>query len=81
MTYSGWKNRQTWNVSLWLNNTEDLYREAVRFMQTRKNQKGSYYNFIRSQNLENNRTGDNIAWLGTRLDYKSLDEMMMELIK
>ena len=27
-TYNGYKNWNTWNVSLWINNSEHLYREA-----------------------------------------------------
>lgn len=31
--YNGWCNRETWNVSLWLNNEEPLYRELVRILE------------------------------------------------
>ncbi len=27
MSYNGWSNYETWNVSLWLNNDEGSYRE------------------------------------------------------
>ena len=30
-TYNGWANRATWNVSLWLNNDESMYREMQKF--------------------------------------------------
>lgn len=28
--YNGWTNWDTWNASLWINNEEAIYREAVR---------------------------------------------------
>jgi hypothetical protein len=31
-TYSGHKNWNHWNVSLWLNNDEPLYREMIHFI-------------------------------------------------
>ena len=80
--YNGWKNRQTWNVALWLENDESLYKAACRFMERRNHPKANnhYLRFIKDQGLENLRTGDNIAWAGSRLDYKSLDNMMRELV-
>lgn len=80
--YNGWRNRQTWNVSLWLNNDEPLYRAAVKFMEQRKHPKANnhYLRFIKEQGLADLRTGDNIAWAGSRLDYKALNEMMKELV-
>ena len=76
--YNGWKNRQTWNVMLWLENDEFLYDLAVKFMQTYKG-KSPYAHFIRSIGYENECTPDNIKWLSTRLDYKELNEAMVEL--
>lgn len=32
MSYQGHKNRNHWNVSLWLNNDERLYREMIHFI-------------------------------------------------
>lgn len=79
-TYNGWKNRQTWNVALWINNDEPLYRAAVEFMKTYKG-KAPYKAFIKKNYMEGDRTPDNIAWDGTRLDYKALNEMMKELVE
>ena len=79
--YNGWKNRQTWNVSLWINNDEGLYRSAVEFMKAHPASKNPYYNFIKCIGMDNgDRTPDNIAYKSTRLDYKALNEMMRDLI-
>jgi hypothetical protein len=80
--YNGWKNRQTWNVALWLGSDEYLYRAAVKFMEKRTHPKANnhYARFIKEQGLADERTGDKIKWLGSRLDYKALDDMMKELV-
>ena len=79
-TYNGWKNRQTWNVSLWLNNDEGVYREAVSFMNKHPQSKHPYLLFIRASGRANYQTPDGIKWLSTRLDYPRLNEMMKELL-
>jgi hypothetical protein len=78
-TYNGWKNRQTWNVSLWINNDESLYRMAVDFMKTYKG-KSPYASFIRKYGMKEDRTPDNIKYMSTRICYKELNDMMRELI-
>ena len=85
-TYNGWKNRQTWNVSLWINNEESLYNAARNYVKEHKlnkrtgePKKNIYISFIKHNGMENDRTPDNIGYMSTRLDYKALNEMMMEL--
>lgn len=77
--YNGWKNRQTWNVSLWINNDEGLYRAAVEFMRQYRG-RTPYKSFIEQAGLEGARTPDNISFSGTRLDYGELNSMMRELV-
>ncbi len=85
-TYNGWKNRQTWNVALCINNDEYLYTKACKFMclygissRTGKRILHPYIAFVRYAGLEGERTPDNISYTGTRLDYKALDEMISGL--
>lgn len=77
--YNGWKNRQTWNVSLWISNDYGIYKAAVEFMKSYKG-KAPYVSFIKNSHMNGERTPDNIGWISTRLDYKALNEMMRELV-
>ena len=75
--YNGWKNRSTWDVSLWINNDEGLYKAAKEYMQTKHNK--PYSGFIRHMNMQYDKTPDGIKYISTLLDYKALNEMMEEL--
>lgn len=86
MDYSGWKNRQTWNVALWINNDEGMYRACVSEVKRIKDKTGEkypskmYWRVLKSIGIQaGDRTPDNIAYFSTRLDYKALNEMMIEL--
>jgi hypothetical protein len=77
-TYNGWKNRQTWNVALWIGNDEGLYRAAVDYMQNVNKGRAAYRLFIEHAGLSGQSTPDGIKWDGRELDYQSLNEMMRE---
>lgn len=78
--YNGWKNRQSWNVMLWIENEEPLYRAAVSFMRGYKG-RAPYAAFIKRMGMQYDRTPDRIAYISTRLDYKALNEAMRELVE
>jgi len=78
-TYNGWKNRETWNVALWINNDEDLYQSAVEFMES-YDTLNPYKDFINYYGIGKEKTPDGIQWLSRVLDYKELNDMMFDLI-
>lgn len=80
--YNGWKNRQTWNVALWLANDEPLYRAAVEYVKRRRaaGKKATYRRFADEQGLTGQRTPDNIAWTGSKLDYAALTADLEEMV-
>ena len=73
-SYNGWKNRQTWNIALWINNDESLYRIAIEYVKQAK--RISYISFVKYAELQGAYTPDRIKYDGTRLDYKALTEML-----
>lgn len=79
-TYNGWKNRETWNVMLWIQNDERLYRSAVDFMiSCPKNTRSYYKSFIEWADLQDSTTNDGVKWLDNKLDYRRLNEAIREL--
>lgn len=75
-TYNGWKNRDTWNVALWIGQ-DPLYTEAVAFVKDYKG-KQPYVDFLESCGLDSQSTPDGIRYVSDALDYEHLDKMMME---
>ncbi len=75
--YNGWKNRQTWNVALWIGNDEGLYNLAREIV--RSNPENPYNAFV--QEVGSSKTPDNVAWNDSGLDIDALDDMMRELIE
>ena len=71
-TYNGWKNYETWNVSLYIQNEENLYRVA----------KGckSYGHFLaRAGIVPGEKTPDGVAWYNSRISKKEVSAMIKEL--
>lgn len=73
--FNGWKNYETWNVALYIQNDEGLYNLAksyrrlgyAEFAEMMKEEFGSY------------ETPDAVAWTDSALDYDELNEMMEDL--
>jgi hypothetical protein len=80
--YNGWKNYETWNVALWIENDEGLYHVAREFKHV------GYRGFVQalrecsSADVPLNisfQTPDGVAWNDSGLDIEALDNMLKEL--
>ncbi len=70
--YNGWANYETWNVGLWVLNTESLYHMARRAI--------DYSHLV--QNLAEigvHETGDGVKYDDPELDENELDRMILDL--
>ena len=80
--YNGWTNYETWNVALYIQNEEPLYREAVRYVRQceRLDEKVSYFVFSEVLSmLYGKSTPDGVSWKNWILNTDELDEMLEEL--
>lgn len=80
--YNGWKNYETWNVALWINNDEGLYRSACWHMrEPRVYGRAPYANFAARLAADGiDRTPDGVRYDDSRLSRRQLNDMMRELI-
>jgi hypothetical protein len=71
-SYNGWTNYETWNVALYIQNEEPLYRIALR--------SDDYADFLReSEHIRGVNTPDGVQWDSGELDWDELDDMIVEL--
>lgn len=78
MSYNGWKNWETWNVALWIQNDADFYsqfREAKKTCRTR----ALYVHCVSRLGLSDRETADGASFLSCKLSYRELNEMVGEL--
>ena len=82
-TYNGWKNYETWNVSLYINNEYGMYMTALDWVKDRlwNNEAVSYDDFRHTLNsLYGDKTPDGVYWDDDTLDHEELSEMLLELV-
>lgn len=80
-TYNGWKNRETWNVALWIGNDPGLYSLALEskdyaaFKATMRElaDEGVGVSGIAFE------TPDGVAWGDSGIDVEAIDRMIEEL--
>ena len=68
--YNGWTNWETWNVTLWLGNDEDLYNLAK--------MAGTYKKFLKYVD-ENGTTGDGVNWRDSNINVTEVNKFFEEL--
>jgi hypothetical protein len=71
-TYNGYANYETWNVALWLQNDEYLYKIA---------QKYDRYDALipRLEMAMGQMTPDGVRWMDGLIDTDELDEVLADL--
>jgi hypothetical protein len=77
MTYNGWKNRDTWLVSMQINNDYGIYKAAVEFMESYKGRK-PYLDFVQDAHLEDSIDGG--FYTNSDLSIRELNSMMREMV-
>lgn len=76
---NGWKNHQTFNVALWINNDESLYRFAAKY--ATRDPEPTYRGLIGALEYSDSRTPDDVDWISDALDHDALDDMVRELVE
>ena len=71
-TYNGWKNYETWNVALYIQNEYSLYQLAQEL--------DNYETFIdMMRELGSLETPDQVAWNDSGIDHDEINEMLKDL--
>jgi hypothetical protein len=80
-TYNGWANRSTWNIMLWLDNDESLYRfyqSQVASLKARGERITAMRAKVIARAAIGSRTPDGISTYAKCIDWKAIAEAMCE---
>lgn len=72
MTYNGWKNYETWNVALWLNNDEGLHA-----LVKEHNDYTHLVNTLNEMNID--KTPDGVFYNDDTIDFRAINDLMTEI--
>lgn len=75
-SYNGWKNYETWNVALWIQNDESFY-DFARACRRAIHPYGTFVSDLKE--MECFQTPDGVAWNDSGLDIEALNKMMEDL--
>lgn len=77
MSYNGWKNRETWNIALFINGEYPTYKNACDFMSDYDG-KNPFQDFVDAYGYIS--TSDGVLFNDPKLDINELNDMMKELV-
>jgi hypothetical protein len=78
--YNGWKNYETWNVALYLNNDEGSYLAVKEYVKDTLDSTDelSYDGLIEYMGIEDEATPDGVPWKYFRIDRQEMFDFLME---
>ncbi len=76
-TYNGWRNYETWNVALYIQNERGLY-DLARSLRYRSNPYAEF-RFLMTDEFDTTRTPDGVSYNDPALDVDELNSMFKEL--
>ena len=94
--YNGWTNYETWNVVMWLQNTEKYYFELKKVLDhveksrnaVAKSDRKEYYtkfniyiSWLICTARGNKSTPDNVAWRDKKIDVSQVNEAIIEFLE
>ena len=79
--FQGWKNYETWNVALYINNERNIYEAAKEFMKKYKG-RSPYIDFTYNNIYfyKHPKTPDGVRWNSNKLSRTELNEMLFDLL-
>ena len=81
-TYNGWKNYETWNVALYIQNEYPLYKAAVSYSEYQLDREvPCCYEAFRQLHLDllGTSTPDGVSYTDPRLCHAELNELLNDL--
>ena len=87
MSYNGWKNYETWNVALWIQNDEGIYHHARELMSAWNDDSYGVMDGFDSRAAREiclelfptERTPENVRMRDSRIDWNAISDMLLEL--